>query len=253
MWLFRAIISLVGATLPLLFLSGSYSPIGSYLPNLLNLFGKESSLGNLLGIQAGPALPIGAAGLTGLSPVTFPTLDTGPPTAGRPGHEVSISIIIRDPEGATIRFWKVNVTTGFGSYDSSLGTPFTFTAGLTDYNIAINIPSGVSLGNYNLTISVLSWLYLDTQAQDWIILNSVELNETLVLTNNPPPSTNSGSSPPTSGQGPSTPTNKTTRSPISLLAVFRSFIIPVAAAYAALGLLATVLLAKQERKRSTNS
>jgi|SRR5467141_3185939 len=153
MWLFRAIISLVGATLPLLFLSGSYSPIGSYLPNLLNLFGKESSLGNLLGIQAGPALPIGAAGLTGLSPVTFPTLDTGPPTAGRPGHEVSIPIIIRDPEGATIRFWKVNVTTGFGSYDSSLGTPFTFTAGLTDYNIAINIPSGVSLGNYNLTIS----------------------------------------------------------------------------------------------------
>jgi hypothetical protein len=125
--------------------------------------------------------------VTGLSPVTFPTLDTGPPTAGRPGHEVSIPIIIRDPEGATIRFWKVNVTTSFGSYDSSLGTPFTFTAGLTDYNIAINIPSGVSLGNYNLTISVLSWQYLDTQAQDWIILNLVELNETLVLTNNPPP------------------------------------------------------------------
>src|SRR5467141_3815096 len=67
MWLFRAIISLVGATLPLLFLSGSYSPIGSYLPNLLNLFGKQSSLGNLLGIQATPVLPIGAAGLTGFA------------------------------------------------------------------------------------------------------------------------------------------------------------------------------------------
>jgi hypothetical protein len=64
---FRVIISLVGAALPLLFLSGSYSPLGSYLPNLLNVFGKESSLGTLLGIQVSPALPIGAAGLTGFA------------------------------------------------------------------------------------------------------------------------------------------------------------------------------------------
>jgi hypothetical protein len=63
----RAIISLVGAAFPLLFLSGSYSPLGSYLPNLLNLFGKESSLGILLGIQASPVLPFGAAGLTGFA------------------------------------------------------------------------------------------------------------------------------------------------------------------------------------------
>jgi hypothetical protein len=64
---FRVIISLVSAALPLLFLSGSYSPLGSYLPQLLNVFGKESSLGILLGIQASPALPIGAAGLTGFA------------------------------------------------------------------------------------------------------------------------------------------------------------------------------------------
>jgi hypothetical protein len=65
--LLRVIISLVGAVLPLLFLSGSYSPIGSYLPNLLNLFGNGSSLGSLLGIQVNPALPLGAAGLTGFA------------------------------------------------------------------------------------------------------------------------------------------------------------------------------------------
>ncbi|OLD12646.1 MAG: hypothetical protein AUI50_01870 [Crenarchaeota archaeon 13_1_40CM_2_52_14] len=64
---FRVIISLVGGALPLLFLSGSYSPLGSYLPNLLNLFGNESSLGTLLRIQASPALPMGAAGLTGFA------------------------------------------------------------------------------------------------------------------------------------------------------------------------------------------
>ena len=63
----RVIISLVGAVIPLLFLSGSYSPLGSYLPNLLNLFGNQSSLGSLLGIQGTPALPIGAAGITGFA------------------------------------------------------------------------------------------------------------------------------------------------------------------------------------------
>jgi len=61
---FRLIISLVGAAFPLLFLSGSYSPLGFYLPNLLNVLGKESSLGTLLGIQASP---VGAAGLTGIA------------------------------------------------------------------------------------------------------------------------------------------------------------------------------------------
>jgi hypothetical protein len=37
----RIVVSLVGALVPLLFLSGSYSPVGSYLPNVL---GKESVL-----------------------------------------------------------------------------------------------------------------------------------------------------------------------------------------------------------------
>lgn len=63
----RIIISLVGAVVPLLFLSGSYSPLGAYLPNLLNLLGNQGSIGNLFGIQASPVLPIGAAGLTGIA------------------------------------------------------------------------------------------------------------------------------------------------------------------------------------------
>ena len=63
----RVMISLVGAVIPLLFLSGSYSPLGSYLPKLLNLFGNQSSFGSLLGIQGTPALPVGAAGITGFA------------------------------------------------------------------------------------------------------------------------------------------------------------------------------------------
>jgi hypothetical protein len=89
---FRVIISLVGAALPLLCLSGSYSPLGSYLPNLLNVFGKESSLGTLLGVQSSPALPIGAAGLTGFA--TYSVLQRALSTAqaatySRPNMDMS--------------------------------------------------------------------------------------------------------------------------------------------------------------------
>jgi len=112
------------------------------------------------------------------------------------------------------------------------------------------------LGNYNLTIEIGSWQYLDTQVQEWIGLQQTRLNETLVVTNNPAPPpnppNNPGPSPPSSGQGSSTSTNTTTRSPISLLTIFRSIIIPVVAGYVGLGLFALVLLIRQERKRSTN-
>ncbi len=134
--------------------------------------------------------------VTGLTPVTFPTLDAGPQATGRSGHQAAITMVIGDLQGATVRF-------------------------------------------ENLTI-----------------LQQTRLNETLVVTNNPAPPpnppNNPGPSPPSSGQGSSTSTNTTTRSPISLLTIFRSIIIPVVAGYVGLGLFALVLLIRQERKRSTN-
>ncbi len=60
------VISIVGALVPLLFLSGSFSPFGAYMPNI---FGNGSQLGNMLGVssQSGmEILPFGAAGITGL-------------------------------------------------------------------------------------------------------------------------------------------------------------------------------------------
>jgi hypothetical protein len=67
--LIRLIVSIVGALFPLLFLSGSFSPLGSYLPNIL---GKESGLYNSFQSSLGASLPIGvlpfgAAGITGLA------------------------------------------------------------------------------------------------------------------------------------------------------------------------------------------
>jgi hypothetical protein len=64
----RIVVSLVGALVPLLFLSGSYSPVGSYLPNVL---GKESALYTSLQSAIGTSIPIGVlpfgtAGLTGV-------------------------------------------------------------------------------------------------------------------------------------------------------------------------------------------
>ena len=66
--LIRIVVSLVGALVPLLFFSGSYSPIGSYLPNVL---GKESALYTSLQGAIGTSLPIGVlpfgtAGVTGI-------------------------------------------------------------------------------------------------------------------------------------------------------------------------------------------
>jgi len=71
--LIRIIVSIVGALVPLLFLSGSYLPLGSsglgsYLPNLL---GKESALYTSLQGSIGTSLPVGVlpfgtAGLTGI-------------------------------------------------------------------------------------------------------------------------------------------------------------------------------------------
>ena len=71
--LIRIIVSIVGAVIPLLFLSGSYSPLGSsvlgsYLPNVLgNQSALYSSLQNSIGVSLPVGvLPFGAAGGTGL-------------------------------------------------------------------------------------------------------------------------------------------------------------------------------------------
>ncbi|TMI48357.1 hypothetical protein E6H20_09610 [Candidatus Bathyarchaeota archaeon] len=198
--------------------------------------------------------------VTGLTPVTFPTLDAGPQATGYPGNQAAITTVIRDPQGATVRFENLTISTSFGKYNISVTTPFSFSVGTAQYNATISLPADLTLGNYNLTIYIRSWQYLDTQTQEWIALQQTRLNETLVVTNNPAPSpspgpnphNNPGPNPPSTGKGPSTPTNNTTLSPNSLLTIFRSLIIPVVAGYVGLGLLALVLLIRQERKRSTN-
>lgn len=195
--------------------------------------------------------------VTGLTPVTFPTIDSGPQATARPGHQAVVTMVIRDPQGATVRFENLTISTSFGKYNISIGTPFSFSSATAHYNATINLPADLKLGNYTLTIDVLSWQYLDTQAQEWIVLQQTRLNQTLVVANNPAPPpnpapnprNNPGPSPPSTGKGPSTSTNKTTRSPNSLLAVFRSIIIPVVVGYIGLGSLALVLLIRQERKR----
>jgi hypothetical protein len=191
--------------------------------------------------------------VTGLTPVSFPSLLAGSQATGQPGHRASIKIAIEDQYGATIRFENLTISTSFGRYSFTLGTPFSFGSGLGQYNLTIDVPSNLALGTYNLTIDVMSWKYLDTQAQAWIPLHPGTSNETLLLTNNPPPPNppnNPGPSPPSSGQGPSTSTNTTTFSPSSFLAALRSIVLPVVGGYAALGFLAVALLLRQERRRS---
>ena len=191
--------------------------------------------------------------VTGLSPVSFPTLLSGSRTNGKPGDRVSINIPIEDPNGAVVRLETVTILTSFARYNFTLTAPFTFGPGLGNYNLTMGVPANVGLGSYNLTISVLSWQYLDSEAQTWIPLHPETVNETLLLTSSPPPANppnSPGPSPPSSGQGPSSSTNRTTFSPSSLLSPFRSMIAPVLSIYVALVLLSVALVIRQKRRRS---
>ena len=194
--------------------------------------------------------------VTGLTPVDFPSLLAGSHGTGQPGHRASLNIAVEDQAGATIRFENFTVSTSFGKYNLTLGTPFSFGPGLGQYILTIDVPAGLPLGIYNVTINVMSWAYLDAQAQVWVPLHQGVLNETLLITNSPPapnPPNNPSPSPPPSGQGPSRSTNNATFFTSSLLTIFRSLIIPVLGGYTALGLVAVVLLLRQKRRRSGTS
>src|SRR5207249_2719818 len=164
----------------------------------------DNSLGQYFASN-GTAEMANAHGLVnGLTPVTFPTLDVGPQATGRPGHQVAVTMVVGDPEGATVRFENLTISTDFGRYNISIETPFSFGAATAHYNATINLPAELKLGNYNLTIDIRSWQYLDTQAQEWIGLQQARLNETLVVTNSPALPPSPGANPP-NNPGPSPP------------------------------------------------
>jgi len=56
-----------------------------------------------------------------------------------------------------VRFANLNITTSFGRYSFTLGSPFSFISRTAQYNVSISVPAGVGLGNYDLTINALSW------------------------------------------------------------------------------------------------
>jgi hypothetical protein len=109
--------------------------------------------------------------VTGLTPVTFPTLDAGPQASARPGHQAVVTTVITDPQGATVRFENLTISTSFGKYNISIGTPFSFGSASAHYNATINLPADLRLGNYNLTIDIQSWQYLDTQLKNGLHSN----------------------------------------------------------------------------------
>lgn len=74
--LVRFVVSIVGALLPIFFLSGSFSPLNSLIPNLPNLLGNESTLYTSLQLSLGTSLPVGilpvgTAGVTGVALYTI--------------------------------------------------------------------------------------------------------------------------------------------------------------------------------------
>ena len=161
--------------------------------------------------------------------------------------------MIEDSNGATVLLENVTITTSFEKYNFTTGTQFIFGSGVGRYGLTILVPSNLALGTYNLTLHVTSWKYLDTQAGEWISLRPDSVNETLLVTDNPPgPQNGPGPNSSNSGQPPSSSKSRTTISPVSLLALFRSIIIPAIGSYVALGVLAVALLVRQNRKLSVS-
>lgn len=180
--------------------------------------------------------------VTGLTPVSFPTLSSGPVASGSPGHQAIVPINVQSTESGTIRLVDLRISTGFGIYNLSLGGPFNLSFGSNSYDIPVNIPAGASSGKYKLTIEVESWQYLETQAQQWIPLQPARLNQTLLVTNTPTPS-----NPPGSNQNPPTSGAKTATTLASILGTTRSFLLPIIAGYVALVLVGCVLMLRRRK------
>lgn len=180
--------------------------------------------------------------VTGLTPVIFPKLVAGLQSTGQPGHQASINLEVEGQNGATLHFENVTVSTSFAKYYFSLGVGQNI--------LTISVPSSLTLGTYDLTINIKSWEYLDIQAQIWVPLRPDSANETLLVTDHPAPSTNSGPGSPSSGRAPSSSTHTTKISLYSIFTIIRSLIIPAIGSYIALGVLAIGLLIRRNRKRS---
>lgn len=180
--------------------------------------------------------------VTGLTPVVFPKLIAGSQSTGQPGHQASINLEVAGQSGAILHFENITVSTSFAKYN--------FTLGIGQNSLALSVPSSLTLGTYNLTVNVRSWEYFDNEAQLWIPLRPDAVNETLLVTNHPAPSTSSG--PSSSSSGRSSSTHTTTITLYSILAIIRSLIIPAIGSYVALVLLAIGLLIRQNRKNSKN-
>lgn len=225
-------------TLERLFVANTTSPV-----SLDGYFGQYFSSNGTAEIATSHKL------VTGLAPVTFPSLVPSSQSIGQPGHPASIIIAIDDQDGATVRFGNLTISTKFGKYNFTFQAPFSFGSSLGLYKVGLMVPASLPLGTYNMTIKMDSWNYLDAGAQVWVLLRPSAVNETLLVTNTPPPppnpSNSQGPNPPNSGQGPS----ETAIFHSSLLAILRSLAVPALAGYVALTLLASALLIKQGSRK----
>ncbi len=230
-----------------------YNGITIFQGNTTSALPLSKDLGNYFSSN-GTAEIVSTHGLvTGLTPVTFPTATPSQAVPARIGYQVGVPITVSDAaQGGIVRLANLTISTSFGRYNSSSANPFTFDVGKTTYQPLINVPSGLDPGNYSLTIQIGSWQFLDSEAHEWISLTPMSFNETLTLTNNPVPPSNPGPSPPSSGNGPS-PRTSSTRTPVTIAGIVGSLLVPGALGYAALAILAVMLLLRDNRKRQSMS
>jgi hypothetical protein len=225
----------------LVFADQTSSPISFNNSTLLNYFSSNGTA----------AASSDQEFVTGLTPVTFPTLISSALSTLQPGQQASLNLRIINPSKLLIMITSLTISSQFGTYNSTSSVPSTLGANST-FITTITIPSNVPNGTYTMNI-VADFEFSDPQLSAWMIAEPLQTTTLIVVTGSSvPPPTNP---PPTTNPPPITnPTPKTNPTVASrLFIVIGEFLLPAFLAYAAAAILVAVLLVvRQERAVSVD-
>jgi hypothetical protein len=189
--------------------------------------------------------------VTGLTPITLPTLvsSTLPPL--RPGQQASLNLSIIDPAKVLVKIARLTFSSEFGTINATSSAPFTLGA-TSRFNSTLAVPTNVPNGNYTITM-VADFEFFDTQLSTWMTAEPAQTTTLLRVTGSsvPPPS---ASPPPTTNPPPPT-TNPTPKSnptvAARLIAMIGEFLLPAFLVYSAAAIVIGVLLAVRRKSVMT--
>jgi hypothetical protein len=121
--------------------------------------------------------------VTGLTPITLPTLSSSISSTYKPGQQASIVLGVNNPSALAIEITSLKVSTEFGTFDVTSSAPSSFSTDST-FNTNILLPSKLANGTYTVTV-VAVLQFLDSQTPGWFA--SQPIYSSSILTVSGPP------------------------------------------------------------------